>query len=503
MLELVHLSKSYPGVKALDDVSLSFAAGEVHALLGENGAGKSTLLKAVCGIHQADSGEIRLNGTALHLHGIADAQAQGIGIVNQEIQVVPGATIAENLMLDRLTEGGSAARINWRHINAEAKRCLELVGLDLPVTMLVDSLSAAHKQMLQIAKVLARDVKVLLLDEPTSSLTDHEAATLFALVAKVKARGVTVIFISHKLEEVFAICDRVSVLRDGQFIGTKNISDITTDDVVRMMIGRDGGFDEHLGLLPIDHDTTVLEARKLCRGNAVRDVSFELKKGEILGFYGLVGAGRTETARLLFGADPRDSGTILVNGVEAQINSVADALHRYRIGYVSENRKEGGVFLDESISDNICITVWQRLAAEAKQFISPSRERQAATSMVDAMKIKVTNLGQLVGTLSGGNQQKVSIGKWLLADCDVLIIDEPSIGVDVGAKESIHHLIWDLAKNQGKSIIVISSDMPELINLARRIVVFKEGRIVGELDDLNEAEHSYEAVSERIGALMA
>lgn len=340
----------------------------------------------------------------------------------------------------------------------------------------------------------------LLLDEPTSSLTTFESNNLIKIVRKLKEQNVAVIFVSHKIEEVLELCDIISVLRDGKYVGTKDCKGIERQDIVKMMIGREED-QEHLGFLDIQ-DEIVLEARNITTYGQFDKVNFKLKKGEILGFYGLVGSGRTELVRLLVGADKMDSGEVYIKGQKAEIHSIQDALEKYKVGYVTENRKEEGLMLEASVGTNTNITVWSSLVNKFRK-INISEEQKTVDFMIDKMKIKTPSSETKVGSLSGGNQQKVSIGKWLAANCDILIIDEPTVGVDVGAKKYIHDLIWNLAKNEGKSIILISSDMPELITLARRILVFKDQKITGEIDDLNIEIRSYEEVSNEIGTLMA
>lgn len=338
------------------------------------------------------------------------------------------------------------------------------------------------------------------MDEPTSSLTAFESQNLIKIVKNLKEQGVAVIFVSHKIEEVLELCDIVSVLRDGKYVGTRECKNLLRQDIVKMMIGREEKQD-HLGFLDIKDDI-VLEAKDIVTYGQFDKVSFKLKKGEILGFYGLVGSGRTELVRLLVGADKMDEGEIYVNGKKAVIRSIQDAIEKYRIGYVTENRKEEGLMLDASVGTNMTITVWSRLVNKVRK-INMREEQKITDYMIDKIKVKTPTSETKVGSLSGGNQQKVSIGKWLAADSDILIIDEPTVGVDVGAKKYIHDLIWKLAKEEGKSIILISSDMPEMITLARRILVFKDQRITGEINDLNMYEHTYEEVSNAIGSLMA
>jgi len=498
VLELESISKSFPGVKALDEVSLQFAPGEIHALVGENGAGKSTLIKIITGIYRPDSGEIRFNGEPLHFTSYRDSLARGIDIVYQEIQVIPESTIAENIMLDKMVTYGPTGIVNWHKVNEIASKYTALVGLNLPVNTPVRHLSAAQKQLIQIAKALAANAKVLLLDEPTSSLTEHEANNLFEILRRLKAEGVTLIFVSHKFEEVFAISDRISVLRDGRHVGTKATAELTKPELVRMMIGRDCK-DDHIGKLTVNRDREMLRVEHLSRVDKARDISFSLYEGEILGFYGLVGAGRTELARILIGEDSIDSGSVYVNGQPAHIRSVADSLYKYRLGYVTENRKEEGLLLKEPIRTNTTITIWNRLAHSFTRCISSEKESELTGRMIASLQIKATSHEQRTENLSGGNQQKVSIAKWLAADCDILIIDEPTVGVDIGAKDQIHHLIWDLAKKAGKAIILISSDMPEIIKISSRILVFKDQRIVGELTGIDDPARTYEEISTAIG----
>ncbi|HEX9028188.1 MAG TPA: sugar ABC transporter ATP-binding protein [Anaerolineales bacterium] len=501
MLEIKHVSKSFPGVRALNDISVEFCPGEIHALVGENGAGKSTLIKIICGIYSPDEGEVYLNGQKLALHSYRDAIDRQIDIVSQEIQVIPKSTIAENIMLDKLEKYRKKLGIDWKKLNEDAVRYIELVELNLPATTPVGGLSAAQKQLIMIARALSADARVLVLDEPTSALTLHETDNLLALLKRIKQDGVTILFVSHKIEEVLQLADKVSVLRDGNLIGTRDIAGLVKTDIVTMMIGREART-EAFGSLDIDLDRPALEARSIYQGDKFKGLSFRLNRGEILGFYGLVGSGRTELAQILIGEDKKDSGQVLVDGREAHIHGMADSLYKHGMGYVSENRKEKGLILSQTIRTNTAITVWNRLV-NGLGAIDLRKENQVALDMMHNLDVKATGPDQAVNKLSGGNQQKVSIAKWLAANCDILIIDEPTIGVDIGAKEYIHQLIWNLAKDEGKSIILISSDMPEIVSLARRILVFKDFQIVGEVSGLNSREYTYEEVSQEIGKLLA
>lgn len=500
MLTLQSVTKSFPGVRALDDVSLEFAPGEIHALVGENGAGKSTLIKIITGIYRPDAGEIHFEGEQLQFRGYRDSLQKGIDIVHQEIEVIPESSIAENIMLDKMITFGPTGIINWPAVHRVAAKYMAMVGLDLSPTHTMKHLSAAQKQLAQIAKALAANARVLLLDEPTSSLTEHEAQNLFTLLRDLRDRGVIIVFVSHKFEEVFALCDKASVLRDGHHVATRAISDLTQGELVTLMIGRPHAL-ERPGSLDVDSKDEVLRVEGLTRRDKIDDVNFRLCKGEILGFYGLVGAGRTETARLLMGEDHPDSGRIFIHGNEVKIRHISDALNKYRMGYVTENRKEEGLLLEAPVETNITITVWRRLTHWLTRYINRKQEVAVASDMIDALSIRTTGLAQKTGDLSGGNQQKISIAKWLAADCEILIIDEPTVGVDVGAKTQIHQLIWDLADKSGKSIILISSDMPEIITLASRILVFREGTIVGEITDINNK--TYQEASAAIGEYLA
>lgn len=496
MLELCRVSKSFSGVRALDDVSLAFAAGEIHGLIGENGAGKSTAIRILTGLLQPDAGTIRLDGRVVSFADHRASLTAGIGLVPQERHIVPDASVAENVMLDKLITRVPGV-IDWPAVHRAARRHMERVGLDVPVDSLARDLSAAQQQLVEIARALSADVKVLLLDEPTSALTEHEARRLFELLCDLRSRGVAVIFVSHKLEEVCALCDRVSVLRDGRVIGTRAIGDATTDELVDMMIGRECATD-HLGPLAPELGVEVLRAEHIVRRGAAEDVSFSLHRGEVLGWYGLVGSGRTELARILIGEEPMDAGQVWLHGRRVEIRGVSEALHRHRLAYVSENRQREGVFLDDDVESNLTVGLWPRLRHSLTRAIHRARATAAARSQVEALRVKIADLDQRVRTLSGGNQQKVSIGKWLAADCDILIIDEPTVGVDVGAKQQIHQLIWNLAARAGKSVIVISSDLPELVRLVNRLLVFRAQRIVGEVRDIDTQRKSYADVSREI-----
>ena len=499
MLKINNISKAFPGVKALDDVSVEFEKGEIHALLGENGAGKSTLMKIIGGVYKPDKGKMFINDNGLVLSSYIDALSKDISMVNQELQVLSSFSVAENIMLDKMITFKKSPILNWNKINKVAKKYLDMVGLDIPPTKLIGELSVAQKQMVEISKSLASNSKILLLDEPTSSISETEAEKLFSILRGLKEKGIIILFVTHKLEEVFKICDRVTVLRDGKKIGTKSITEVNKQDLVKMMIGREEKI-ESFRIKGIDKGNVVLEVKNMIKKHKTEDVSFKLYKGEILGFYGLVGAGRTELARLVIGEDKKQSGDVFLNGKKIKVKSIGDSLYKYRIGYVTENRKEEGLLLNSTIQTNIGITIWPKIAGRILRFIDSKKERDHAQNMVEQLDVKTTGLDQLVQKLSGGNQQKVSIAKWLGAECDIIIFDEPTIGVDVGAKGYIHELIFNLAQMEGKSIILISSDMPEIIKLANRIYVFRDKKIIGEIEEVSKDADSYSIVSKELGS---
>jgi ribose transport system ATP-binding protein len=501
MLELKHISKAFAGVRALNDVSVEFGPGEIHALIGENGAGKSTLIKILCGIYTPDEGQVFLDGQQVVFHSYGDAIEKKINLVSQEIQVIPKSSVAENIMLDKIERYFIRGRIDWKLLNQDAQKYIDMVELNLPPTLPVGNLSTAQKQLTMIARALSSNARIVVMDEPTSALTLHETDNLLNLLKKIKKEDVTILFVSHKLEEVLEIADKVTVLRDGSKVGTCDNIALCSDDLVKMMIGREARTSS-LGCLDVDPQQVVLKAENISQWGKFDGLNFQLCKGEILGFYGLVGSGRTELAQILIGEDSRDEGQVWIKGQPAKIKSVADSIYKYGLGYVSENRKEKGLILNTSIKTNITITIWNKILNKIGA-IKLKEEDNQAEHYIKALGIRTTDANQQVMRLSGGNQQKVSIAKWLAARCDILIFDEPTIGVDIGAKEYIHQLIWNLAKNEGKSIILISSDMPEIINVARRILVFKDFKIVGEIHNNLPEPRGYEEVSQEIGKYLA
>ena len=491
VLELLEISKVFPGIKALDRVSLTLREGEVQALLGENGAGKSTLIKVITGVYRADEGTYRIRGVDAHVANPRQAFARGIGVVHQERSLVPTFTAGENVLLDRIV-GRAMQVVDRERIHRDARPYMDMVGLDIKPSHRVESLSPAQKQLIEIARALSMNTRILLLDEPTASISLNEADTLLQTINRLKLQGVSILYVTHKLEEVYEICDSVTVLRDGKNAGpTSPLSELDRDQLIARMIGR-SHTNAPLPARVLPDRRPVLEASGLQSAHSPIPASFVLNKGEILGWYGLVGAGRTELARAIVASDRPTGGSLRINGTEVRIGSVTDALHRWRIGYVSENRQEEGLILAHPVSRNIAITVWNRLR-QRFGLLDAGAERQTAETYRKALGIRMVSARQAVGNLSGGNQQKVSVAKWLASRPEILIFDEPTVGIDVGTKYELHQLIWNLAE-EGMSIILISSDMPEMVRLADRILVFRSNRIVGDLAN----DRDYDAMSRRI-----
>ena len=477
ILEMKGIVKSFGPVKALKGVDFDLRAGEVHALMGENGAGKSTLMKVLTGIHDANEGTIHYNGKQVAYSKPKEAMEDGIVIVHQELNMMNHLTVAQNIFIGReefrhnlLIDDGASIK--------KAKKLFELLKLDINPTEKVGNLTVGKQQMVEIAKALSMDAKVIVFDEPTAALTESEINELFVIIDDLRAKGVGIIYISHRMDEIARITDRVTVMRDGEYVGTVNTKETTKDEIIAMMVGRTIYEDPKAASAVADDAPVVLEVKNLNAGSSVKDVSFQLRKGEILGFSGLMGAGRTEVARLLFGADKKESGTIFVNGKEVTINSPQDAI-REGIGYLSEDRKRFGCIVDMTIADN---TVMTNLDHYIKGFLIDDREIvKVSDEFVASLKTKTPSSKQLVRNLSGGNQQKVVIAKWLEQNSDILIFDEPTRGIDVGAKSEIYTLMNALVA-QGKSIIMISSELTEILRMSDRIVVMCEGRKTGELD---------------------
>ena len=487
LLEIIGISKSFPGVKALKDVSIELSHGEILGLCGENGAGKSTMMKLLTGIYKADEGgEILVEGTPIDVNGPREAQHLGINIIHQEFNLVPDLTVAQNIYLGREPKKFGAAFIDDRTLYAQTKALLERLEIQIDARTYVRDLSVARQQMVEIAKALSFDSRILVMDEPTAALTDSEVETLFALVRNFVTADTGVIYISHRMNEIKELTDRVSVLRDGEYVGTVETASTPIRDVISMMVGRQIA----TGARPRPHEEkgrAVLEVSGLSTPTLLKDVSFELRAGEILGFAGLMGAGRTEVARALVGADRKSGGVIKALGKEITIANPADAVAA-GIGYLSEDRKRYGLLLDQDVSANVGLSSLTEFS-NSIGMVNEKAIAVAAKKQVARLHIKTPSIRQTVQNLSGGNQQKVVIAKWLTRNCDVLIFDEPTRGIDVGAKEEIYELLEELTA-AGKSIIMISSELPEILRLSNRIVVMCEGRITGVLSNEEATQES-------------
>ncbi len=476
ILRMTGIQKYFPGVHALDNAQLEVREGEVMALVGENGAGKSTLMKVLTGIYPSDGGTIEFFGKHVEIHSPRDAQALGICIVHQELNLMQHLTVAENIYIGR--EPMKGLFVDKAKQNAMTQELFDKLHLDLDPKAVVKTLSVAKQQMVEITKALSHEnTRLLILDEPSAVLTDTEIDDLFVFIRQLKKTGVGIVYISHRMDELKRITDRITVMRDGQYVATLDTPTAEISEVIRLMVGRTI-YEEPKTKSACPPDApVVLEAEHL-NSLDVKDVSFKLRKGEILGFAGLVGAGRTETMRLICGADPMDSGTIRVDGKDVKIRSPKDAVH-HGIGYLSEDRKRYGLCLNLSVTDNTVLPSLEQLFKGP--FVHDRKAHQLAQEHAEQIRTKTPSVRARVGSLSGGNQQKVVISKWLLRDCDVLIFDEPTRGIDVGAKSEIYKLMTQLAE-EGKSIIMISSDMPELLRLSDRVIVMCEGHVTGELD---------------------
>lgn len=474
-LKLDHIVKTFPGVKALSDVSMGFRKGEVHGIVGENGAGKSTLMKILVGVLEKDSGTIEIDGVPVRIASPLHAQKLGLSIIFQEFNLINSLSIAENIYIGRLPTRRITG-IDWKRVNRDAKKMVRAVGLDINPKIKVEMLSVAQKQMVEIAKALAYDSHIIIMDEPSATLTENELKHLFATIQKMKENGVTVIYISHRLDEIFALCDRVSILRDGRMIGTRDIGETDKDWIISNMVGR-AMEDEYPKRSLCARPEVALQVEGLTRKGAFEDISFQLHRGEILGFAGLVGSGRTEIVRAIFGADRFQTGEVRINGVRFVGATPRKAISK-RIAFLTEDRKQQGLILPASVSSNISLAMLRSVSRWG--ILSRIKEIELAKDYISKIGIKTPSTEQLAVNLSGGNQQKVIIAKWLHTNADILILDEPTRGIDVGAKYEIYQMINKLA-DEGKAVLIISSELPEVIHLCDRIIVIHGGRIKGEL----------------------
>ena len=476
ILTMKGIDKSFPGVHALDHVDLEIRKGEVLALMGENGAGKSTLMKVLTGIYKKDEGTITYEGKEIEFENPSAAQEAGVIIVHQELNMLSHLTVAQNIFIGREIMKGSM--IDDAKMNEEAAKLFKKLNIDIDPAETMGNLTVGKQQMCEIAKAISHEAKVIIFDEPSAALTETEIEELFKIIRDLRDKGMAMVYISHRMDEIKAITDRVTVMRDGTYVGTIITKDSTKDDIINMMVGRVIYEDPKTQSNVAKDAPVVLKVEHLNAGKMVKDVSFELHKGEILGFSGLMGAGRTETARALFGADPKDSGDIYINGQKVDIKSPQDAV-KCGIGYLSEDRKRYGVVVGKTVAENTTMATMEKFMKGL--FINKKKEDEVAWTHVKALKTKTPTVDTEVVNLSGGNQQKVVIAKWLTRDCDILIFDEPTRGIDIGAKSEIYTLMNELVA-QGKSIIMISSEMTEVLRMSDRIIVMCEGRKTGEID---------------------
>ena len=481
ILTMKDIDKSFPGVHALDHVNFEVKRGEVHALMGENGAGKSTLMKVLTGIYQKDSGSIVYKGQETEFHNTREAQDAGVVIVHQELNMVGDLTVAQNIFIGREPKKGF--RIDDKKMIEDSKKLFQDLNIEINPKEKMKNLTVGKQQMCEIAKAISHKAEVIIFDEPSAALTEKEIADLFEIIRDLRKKNLGIVYISHRMDEIKTITDRVTVMRDGGYVGTLITKDSTKEDIINMMVGRVIYEDpkEHSMVAP--DAPVVLKVEHLNAGKMVQDVSFELRKGEILGFSGLMGAGRTETARALFGADPKQSGKISVMGKDGQlhevtINSPQDAV-KCGIGYLSEDRRRYGCVVQKSVTENTTLATMEEFTNGI--FINKAKEKQVAEKYVNELATKTPTTDQLVVNLSGGNQQKVVIAKWLTRDSDILIFDEPTRGIDVGAKNEIYKLMNRLAA-EGKSIIMISSEMTEVLRMSDRIIIMCEGKVTGCID---------------------
>ena len=475
ILTMKDIDKSFPGVHALDHVNFEVKRGEVHALMGENGAGKSTLMKVLTGIYQKDSGTITYKGKETEFHNTREAQDAGVVIVHQELNMIGDLTVAQNIFIGREPKKG--IRVDDKKMIEDSRKLFQDLNIEIDPREKMSNLTVGKQQMCEIAKAISHKAEVIIFDEPSAALTEKEIADLFEIIKDLRKKNLGIVYISHRMDEIKVITDRVTVMRDGGYVGTLITADSTKEDIINMMVGRVIYEDPKDHSMVAPDAPVVLKVEHLNAGKMVQDVSFELHKGEILGFSGLMGAGRTETARALFGADPKDSGDIYVNGQKVDIKTPQDAV-KCGIGYLSEDRKRFGIVVDKTVAENSTMATMENFMKGI--FIDKKKEKDTAQEYVEALKTKTPSVDQLVVNLSGGNQQKVVIAKWLVRNCDILIFDEPTRGIDVGAKSEIYHLMNELVA-EGKSIIMISSEMTEILRMSDRIVVMCEGRKTGEL----------------------
>ncbi|CAM3829686.1 sugar ABC transporter ATP-binding protein [Mesobacillus thioparans] len=478
-IKMKGISKSFGPVQVLNKVDFELETGEIHALMGENGAGKSTLMKILTGIYQKDEGAIEVKGKQVSFKSAKEAELSGITVIHQELNIIPYLTVAENMFLGKELTHGKTGMMKTKEMKRKTKEYLERLGVQLDPDQEAGSLSVGQQQMIEIARAVATNSEVLIMDEPTAALTDREIEVLFKVIDNLREQGVGIVYISHRMEEIFRMCDRITVLRDGQSVGTKRIKETNFEEIVKMMVGRELG--ERFPARTGKPGEERIRVENFTAENAFNDISFSVKSGEILGVAGLMGAGRTEIMEAIFGKRPIKSGTIFLNGKEAKIKRPYDAI-KAGIGFITEDRKDEGLVLGLSVRENLVLTNLRRFSNRG--FMANKKEADYVKAMIEKLKVKTSGGEQAVKSLSGGNQQKVVIGKWLGIDPKVLILDEPTRGVDVGAKKEIYTIMNELTE-KGVAIIMVSSELPEILGMSDRIMVIHEGKLTGMLDREN------------------
>lgn len=479
MIEMKGIKKAFNRNVVLNNVEFTLLDGEIHALMGENGAGKSTMMKILAGIYSRDEGDVLVDGQSYTFTSAKDAESLGIHVIHQELNILPHLSVAENLFLGKEKTIGRTGFLRTREMNKEAQTLLAKLGLHIDVRQPAGSLSVGKQQLIEIAKAINSEAKYIVMDEPTAALTDREIETLFDTIRELKAKGISFVYISHRMEEIFAICDRITILRDGEYVGVREISKTSFDEIVKMMVGRELG--ERYPSRDAKIGEVALEVKGLTCPAVCKDINFQIRKGEILAFAGLMGAGRTEVAQAIFGNLKKSKGDIFIHGEKVTIKSPIQAM-KYGIGFVTEDRKTEGLVLDFSIKENMFLTNLKSIAKGS--FIQAQQEQLQATKYIEQLNIRCSDATQSVGSLSGGNQQKVVIAKWLSTKPDILILDEPTRGVDIGAKKEIYSIMNKLAE-EGVAILMISSELPEVLGMADRVIVMHEGRQTAILDNVD------------------
>lgn len=474
VISIHHVSKTFPGVKALNDVSFEINHGEIHAFIGENGAGKSTLIKILTGVYQADEGaKIVVDGKEAAIHSPFDASSLGISVIYQDFSLFPNLTVAENILLG-YEVANKVKKVNWKTLKEKADKVLKELEINIDSGSIVENLSVGKQQLVAIARAIAYDAKLLIMDEPTSTLSNAEVQHLFKIMKKLKGQGVSILFVSHKLDELLYISDRFTVLRDGNYVGTFQREGLTEEQLIHSMVGRKVNFEKRKS---VKNSDVVLKIHDLCKKGNFADISFELYKGEILGITGLVGSGRSEVLKAIFGLNKPDSGEIVLNGKKIKIRSTYDA-QKFGFAFIPENRLTEGISMDSTVKENISITILNKLKGRL-HVVDTKREVAIAKTYANRLDVRPCNIDMIAQNLSGGNQQKVVLAKWLADEPDIILVDEPTNGIDIGAKTEIHKLLIELA-GQGKSILVVSSEMLEIMALCDRTLVMSKGRITGE-----------------------